>query len=46
MPKLKAAQLNTVSPEAAAILKTFKFIDIPNFIPITNRMIIKMRDQF
>lgn len=46
MPKAKAAQLNTVSPAAAQTIKGIKFFDIPNFVPITDRMIVKMRHQF
>lgn len=46
MPKLTSGQLSTVSPEAQKTLKGIRFFDIPNFIPIPNRMIIRMRNQF
>jgi len=46
MPKLKPAQINTVSPEAVPTMKTFKGFDLPNFIPITDKMIVRMRKQF
>ncbi|MHA3067252.1 alpha/beta hydrolase fold domain-containing protein [Lacticaseibacillus saniviri] len=46
MPRLKQAQTNTVSSEAISTLKTLKGFDIPNFIPITDKMIVRMRTQF
>lgn len=46
MTKIHDEQLNTVSQAAAKTLKTFRFMDIPNFIPISDKLILKMRRQF
>ncbi|GAX01313.1 alpha/beta hydrolase fold domain-containing protein [Secundilactobacillus silagei] len=48
MPKttFNAFQQRTVSSQAAKFISTFKGFDIPNFIPITNKMILRMRKQF
>lgn len=46
MAKPKDAQLNSISLEAGKTLKAFRFFDIPNFIPITDKMIFRIRDQF
>lgn len=39
-------QQQAVSKQAAETIKTFKGFDIPNFIPISNKMILRMRQQF
>lgn len=48
MPKVKftQAQHNTVSKEAAATISTMTGFDLPDFVPLTKRMIVNMRKQF
>lgn len=48
MPKVKfnTNQRNTVSKAAAKMIEKFTGFDLPNFIPITNKMIFRMRQQF
>lgn len=46
MTKLKPTQQKTISKAAAKFIRQFRFFDIPNFIPITNKMIFSIRKQF
>lgn len=46
MTKLQSAQSNTISAAARRMLADFKYSNLPNFVPITARMINRIRTQF